>query len=716
MPRSAPGTGTNDDADAAYIWWNSGTGWIQNKRLWDPNPLRPNDFGRAVGIAGDHAAIGSPDSYDGTGAVTVYQRSGSDWTSTFTLLASNDDEDDDEDEDEEFGSTIAMTTNRIVVGAPGWDGGIKGAKVDQGRAFVFDGSGANWTLKARLTAEGGLPENEAAGEGRAGDRFGASLAVDGRYVVVGAPDYDGDANEQGAAYVFYELPDLGSGNGPTWTRSTGPVGSGRLDADEPAGTDPDAPRPDNFGASVAISGNRIVVGRPGFNDTRRIQGVNLNSNVTVSEGDWVRLGEDIGSGLQGEIYRYQGSATAVSFSASTDFSNADLWRQVPVHRSDATPAPTVEPDDYVLLTDNIGNGTAGQLYKYLGSSAFTGFASVDFSNQSLWLALLNSVILRGDVGGFQSFTTNGTLPAFQESRVWAETLTDPVGGDTSRFGSVTHYDPASRTLFVSDPAHNVVYAYINEGLYWRPLPKIESPDRLYVTSEGLTATYSNWSFFNSQVVHQGVEWSIFKGTTKSGFAPKVSADYFNASWSGKITSTHDQWITLYLRSNDFTSVSIGNSLAISHPGGGNEVASQPIWMEKGKEYNLEVTTTHWTGDARIELRYQWPGSGKRLLTGPFGTDIDVSGDRMVIAAPDAKAYVYQRNGEEWNRLQELEGAGGFGRSVAISGNAIVVGMPDAPATYRSLSQPIADYNLPLGARVAPWSTHITATASRRVDC
>src|SRR5919109_149506 len=91
----------------------------------------------------------------------------------------------------------------------------------QGRAFVFEGSGTSWTRVARLTADGGLPEAEALLEGKAGDHFGASVAIDNSFVVVGAPGYDGTALNQGAGYVFYRLPDLGWGSGPSWTHATG---------------------------------------------------------------------------------------------------------------------------------------------------------------------------------------------------------------------------------------------------------------------------------------------------------------------------------------------------------------------------------------------------------------------------------------------------------------------------------------------------------------
>ncbi|MFV2068768.1 MAG: hypothetical protein ACC645_17485 [Pirellulales bacterium] len=40
----------------------------------------------------------------------------------------------------------------------------------------------------------------------------------------------------------------------------------RADAD-PAGSDPAAPLPDHFGGGLAVSGDRVVIGAPGFNET-----------------------------------------------------------------------------------------------------------------------------------------------------------------------------------------------------------------------------------------------------------------------------------------------------------------------------------------------------------------------------------------------------------------------------------------------------------------
>ena len=117
---------------------------------------------------------------------------------------------------EHFGASVAIdglnSGKRILVGSPDWNGKNNG----QGRAFVFEGSGTSWNRVARLTANGGLPGNEEALEGLAGDHFGASVSLSGNYAVVGAPDDDGVAIDQGSAYVFYALADQGSGTGSSW--------------------------------------------------------------------------------------------------------------------------------------------------------------------------------------------------------------------------------------------------------------------------------------------------------------------------------------------------------------------------------------------------------------------------------------------------------------------------------------------------------------------
>ncbi len=79
-------------------------------------------------------------------------------------------------------------------------------------------------------------------DGASGDDFGASVAVDGAFAVIGAPEDDDDGSSSGAAYVFRF-------DGSDWSQEQ------KLTASDAAGGD-------DFGFAVAIRGDMIVVGAP----------------------------------------------------------------------------------------------------------------------------------------------------------------------------------------------------------------------------------------------------------------------------------------------------------------------------------------------------------------------------------------------------------------------------------------------------------------------
>jgi hypothetical protein len=144
----------------------------------------------------------------------------------------------------EFGAAIAIAGDVAVVGAPGYSGtGL----TDQGAAYVFERVAlGDWQYLATLA-----PTTE-----RAGARFGASVAaslVDTVVrVVVGAPGDSNGTTTTGMAYVFER-------SGPTsatFTRSElAPTLSGITTSDK-------------FGTSVAIAGDRVVVGAPDLGASR----------------------------------------------------------------------------------------------------------------------------------------------------------------------------------------------------------------------------------------------------------------------------------------------------------------------------------------------------------------------------------------------------------------------------------------------------------------
>ena len=85
-----------------------------------------------------------------------------------------------------FGYSAGISGRTIVAGAPL---ATIGVNVQQGAAYVFEGSGSNWTQVAKLTAS----------DGGAGDLFGHQVAISGDTIAVGSPRND---TLNGAVYMF----------------------------------------------------------------------------------------------------------------------------------------------------------------------------------------------------------------------------------------------------------------------------------------------------------------------------------------------------------------------------------------------------------------------------------------------------------------------------------------------------------------------------------
>ncbi|WP_019990049.1 FG-GAP repeat protein [Rudanella lutea] len=218
--------GSNVNQGAAYIFVRSGSTWIQQAKLTANDGAAGDVFGVSVAIAGDYAIVGARSDDIGAnidqGSVYVFVRSGTTWTQQAKLTAG------DGTTDDKFGHAVAISGDYVLVSAPSDD--IE-ANADAGSAYIFIRSGATWTQQAKLTAS----------DGAANDQFGSSAAISGDYAIVGANFDDINANtDQGSAYVFVR-------SGTTWTQQV------KLTAG-------DGDLADNFGYSVAISGDYAVIG------------------------------------------------------------------------------------------------------------------------------------------------------------------------------------------------------------------------------------------------------------------------------------------------------------------------------------------------------------------------------------------------------------------------------------------------------------------------
>jgi hypothetical protein len=214
--------GTNANQGSAYVFVRSGTMWIEQQKLTASDGAAGDEFGNSVAISGDTIVLGAP--FDDVGANSsqgsayVFVRSGTTWNEQQKLIAT------DGTAGDQLGFSVAISGDTIIAGAP--------FASPANFSYVFVRSGTTWTLQQRLLAAGG---------GSIFDQVGFSVAINGDTLVLGAPgDQIGANSSQGSAFVFVR-------SGTTWTQQE------RLAAGDGAAND-------QLGSSVAISGDTVVVG------------------------------------------------------------------------------------------------------------------------------------------------------------------------------------------------------------------------------------------------------------------------------------------------------------------------------------------------------------------------------------------------------------------------------------------------------------------------
>ncbi len=211
------------------------TSLYEVKKLLASDGQAGDRFGFSVAISGDTAVVGNwheGGAYVNVGDAYIFQRDEDDagnWGEVRKLTASDAESGDD------FGFSVAISGDTVVVGAVFKDGG----GTDLGAAYVFErdqGGADNWGEVKKLTAS----------DAQTRDQFGVSVAVSGDTAVVGANGVDAGASFAGAAYVFGR----DQGGADNWGEVT------KLTAS-------DAEESDLFGISVAIGGDTVVVGAHG---------------------------------------------------------------------------------------------------------------------------------------------------------------------------------------------------------------------------------------------------------------------------------------------------------------------------------------------------------------------------------------------------------------------------------------------------------------------
>ena len=183
------------------------------------------NFGRRIDTDGQYMIVGTPsDSTNGSGsgAASIYARSGNTWEFQYKLMAS------DSEASDSFGDSVGISGNLAIVGAQNEDefGNNSGA------AYIFaNTSGNTWVEQMKITSD----------QPAANYQFGKSVAIGGNIAIVGSTNDSFLGTSRGSAFVFTNT----SGN--TWELQS------RLIPTDHANYD-------NIGVDVDISGNVAIVG------------------------------------------------------------------------------------------------------------------------------------------------------------------------------------------------------------------------------------------------------------------------------------------------------------------------------------------------------------------------------------------------------------------------------------------------------------------------
>jgi hypothetical protein len=215
---------------AVYVFTRSGSTWTSQQKISNPNAITFDNFGKSVSINSDGSYIIASNQFEDTdgsaaGAAYVFTRSGSTWTQQSRIIST------DIQASDQFGADVAINPDATyaIVGAISEDGGAGDPISNCGSAYIFTRSGSTWTQQARIQAS----------DAQVNDQLGTSVSINSNatYAIVSTVGEDGGDGDPiataGAAYIFER-------SGSTWTQVR------KLTAS-------DAQASDQFGFSVAIN-------------------------------------------------------------------------------------------------------------------------------------------------------------------------------------------------------------------------------------------------------------------------------------------------------------------------------------------------------------------------------------------------------------------------------------------------------------------------------
>jgi hypothetical protein len=429
------------DAGSAYVF-EKGTGWAdghanQSAKL-DPDDGDDIDqFGWSVAMHGDTVVVGAHYDEDPNGNVAgsayVFEK-GTGWGNGHTNQVAKLDPDDG-DSDDYFGISVAVGGDTVVVGAHG-DEDPNGSYA--GSAYVFE-KGTGW-------ADGHANQSAklAPCDGDSDDYFGISVAVDSDTMVVGAhgdEDPNGHPIAGGSTYTF-DLCDTASASSGAWS-STSTWDGGAV--------------PTSADGVCVLNGHTVTLGAGGQS---RFVYVEPGGTLDLSTYSLGAEESVCNCGIMQQTQNVSASSTANFLQIQPSGGGADRYRGLDI-------ATDVSNDLGVTTVRVMGNTDVCNNPATDGGAYRNRCLKVDPANSGSATVTLHSTVVEDDISDDAFFQwASGTT--------WMEmtACNDAVGGGgTCTEASVTFSSPEYFLIGsqASDPTTVTLQAFAAEQPQWLPV-------------------------------------------------------------------------------------------------------------------------------------------------------------------------------------------------------------------------------------------------------
>ena len=539
---------------------------------------------------------------------------------------------------DQFGYSVSIDNNRAVIGSI-FDV-VNG--VNAGAAYVYVFNGTSWVEETKLIAT----------DTNSIRQFGSSVSISGDKIIVGAQADDENGTFSGSAYIFKY-------NGTLWVEEAKLVPS-------------DGATNDQFGISVSISGDNVIIGASLDDDN----------------------GTNSGSAY---IFKFDGNSWIedIKLTPTDAAQNDNFGRSVSIFDNKAIVGSPLDGDGTAIGSSFIfsfnGNSWV-QEAKLIGSDTTSGDIfgwSVSISENKVIIGAQLADNSEVNSGSSYIFSFNGSS--------WLEEakLTATDAGLSNRFGwSVSISGDSALVGAVGKDDNGVssgaAYYYNYNGTSWIEQAKLLASDNESDDQLGYSVSISN----NNKII--GARLDDDNGTNSGAAYFFKTADITPPTIT--LTGNNPQIIglgatytELGATANDDTDGDISNNIVIDDSNVntnvvGNYTVTYNVSDAAGNNA-IEVVRDVNVINMKNETLKIFPSSGFTTNGGDeFGNSVSIDGDYAVIGdhlndgngIDKGAVFIFKKSGNNWIQETKLTANDGedfdyFGRSVFIKGNYVIVG-------------------------------------------